>query len=151
MSQVIRTTSENKDFIKLVSLLDAELAVTDGEDHAFYNQFNKIDKIKYVVVAYDNEVALGCGAIKEYDSTTMEVKRMYVAPEHRGKGIAKKLLLELEHWASELSFERCMLETGKRQVEALRLYQKNGYTVIPNYGQYSGMENSVCFEKIIRK
>lgn len=150
MPHLLRTNSENIDFIKLVSRLDAELAITDGEEHHFYNQFNKIDSIKFVVVAYENEMPLGCGAIKQYNSTTMEIKRMYVAPEHRGKGIATKLLLELENWAAELSFERCMLETGKRQTEALQLYKKNGYTVIPNYGQYAGMENSVCFEKKLK-
>ena len=130
-------------------MLDAGLAITDGEDHLFYDQFNKIDSIRYVVVAYENEMPVGCGAIKQYDSTTMEIKRMYVAPEHRGKGIATKILLELENWTVELSFERCMLETGKRQTEAIQLYKKNGYMIIPNYDQYAAMENSVCFEKII--
>lgn len=150
MTQIIRTDSDNKDFIKLVKHLDVDLAKRDGDDHAFYSQFNKIDKIKYVVVAYVDGQAVGCGAIKEYAPGVMEVKRMYTAPGQRGKGIASKVLAELEAWAAEMSHEKCILETGKKQVEAIRLYEKNGYTIIPNYGQYAGVENSVCFEKNIR-
>jgi len=147
MIRIVRTSSENKDFTDLVKLLDADLAERDGDDHAFYHQFNKIDVIKHAVVLYDNQKPLGCGAIKELDSTAMEVKRMYTSPESRGKGIATKILLELEKWTNELSYEKCVLETGKRQPEAIQLYTKSGYKMIPNYGQYVGIENSVCFEK----
>jgi len=147
---LIRTDSDNKDFIDLVKHLDADLAKRDGNDHSFYNQFNKIDKIKYAVVAYENDKPIGCGAIKEYSPTSMEVKRTYTLPGSRGKGIATKVLTELEIWASELHYEKCVLETGKRQPEAIELYKKNGYKIIPNYGQYAEMENSVCFEKEIK-
>ena len=147
MLTIIRTNSNDQDFINLVKQLDAYLAVKDGRDHAFYDQYNKLDKIKHVVVAYDNNQPVGCGAIKEYDSNTMEVKRMFTLPECRGKGIATKLLNELEKWTIELGYEKCILETGKRQPEAIALYKKNGYRLIPNYGQYTNMENSVCFEK----
>ncbi len=147
MIKIVRTSSENKDFIDLVKLLDDDLAERDGNDHAFYHQFNKIDVIKHAVVLYENQRPLGCGAIKEFDSTTMEVKRMYTTPESRGKGIATKILSELEKWTEELSYEKCVLETGKRQPEAIQLYTKSGYKMIPNYGQYVGIENSLCFEK----
>ena len=145
--KIIRTNAGNPDFVELVKHLDAELAVRDGEDHAFYAQFNQIAPIKYAVVAYENGQASGCGAIREFDAGTMEVKRMYVLPEHRGKGFATNILAELEQWAAELSCKRCVLETGKNQPEAIALYDKNGYSRIPNYGQYEGVENSVCFEK----
>ena len=149
MIKLIRTNSENPDFIKLVKFLDEDLAIKDGEAHFFYAQFYKINKIMHVVLAYENKIPLGCGAIKEYDTNTMEVKRMYTSPESRKKGIATKILTELEKWVFELSYGRCILETGKRQPEAIGLYKKSGYTQIPNYGQYSGVENSVCFEKEI--
>ena len=149
MINIVRTHSDDPDFIKLVKLLDADLAERDGKEHSFYAAFNKIDAIKYVVLAYANETPLGCGAIKEYEPNVMEIKRMYVAPESRGKGIATKILSELENWAAELSFAKCILETGKKQPEAIRLYEKNGYKLIPNYGQYAGIENSLCFEKEI--
>ena len=148
---VIKTNSDNSDFIELVKLLDAELAERDGADHPFYAQFNKIDKIKYVVVAYENDKPVSCGAIKEYTPDTMEVKRMYTLPESRGKGIATKVLMELEKWAKELGYVKCILETGKKQPEAIALYKKNGYKLIPNYGQYAEVENSVCFEKEMKK
>ena len=150
MIRTIRTDSDNQDFIKLVQHLDADLAQRDGNEHAFYAQFNKIDKIKYVVVAYEDDKPLGCGAIKEYAPNTMEIKRMYTSPESRGKGVASKVLAELEKWAAELSCEKCILETGKKQPEAIELYKKNGYKLIPNYGQYAKIENSVCFEKEVK-
>lgn len=149
MITIIRTHSDNPDFIRLVKLLDADLAERDGADHSFYAQFNKIDKIKHVVQAYENEKPVGCGAIKEFAQDTMEVKRMYVSPEHRNKGIATKILAELEKWAKELSFSRMVLETGKKQPEAITLYARNGYKRMPNYGQYAGIENSLCFQKLL--
>lgn len=144
---VKRTNSSNVDFIKLVKLLDSELAIIDGDEHGFYSQYNKIDKINHVTLVYNGTVAIACGAIKEFSTEAMEVKRMFTLPDFRGKGVASLLLSELEKWAKELGYQKCVLETGKRQEDAVALYQKNGYRVIPNYGQYIGVENSVCFEK----
>ncbi|MEO5600913.1 MAG: GNAT family N-acetyltransferase [Cyclobacteriaceae bacterium] len=151
MINIHRTTSDNPDFIKLVKLLDADLAIRDGEEHSFYAQFNKIDKIRYVVLAFENKVPIGCGAIKEFTMDSMEVKRMFVSPDGRKKGMATKILSELEKWASELSYTKCVLETGKKQPEAIALYKKNKYKIIPNYGQYAGKENSICFEKKMKQ
>jgi putative acetyltransferase len=151
MITLIRTNSENEDFLKLVRLLDAGLAIVDGDDHSFYSQFNKVDKIRYVVLAYEDQNPVGCGAIKEFEPGTMEIKRMYVSPENRKKGIASKILNELEIWSMELSCSKCILETGKRQPEAIGLYKKSGYWIIPNYGQYANVENSVCFEKTLKQ
>ena len=149
MLQLLSTDSSHPDFVTLVQSLDADLRIRDGEDHAFYAQYNKIDLIKHVIVAYLDEKPVGCGAIKEYDPHTMEVKRMYVYPELRGQGIAGAVLQGLEKWAANLGYKKCVLETGLMQPEAIRLYQKSGYVVIPNYGQYVGIENSICFEKVL--
>ena len=149
MINLIRTNSDNKDFIDLVKLLDAELAEIDGDEHVFYAQLNKTDTIKHVIVAYEKDKPISCGAIRAHSSTMMEVKRMYTLPEYRGKGLATKVLNELEKWAFELSYQKCILETGWRQPDAIRLYEKNGYSRIPNYGKYAGIVNSVCFEKEI--
>jgi putative acetyltransferase len=149
MIHCIRTNSENKDFQKLVKLLDKDLSFRDGADHSFYSQFNKIDMIKYAVVAFDDKIPVGCGAVKEISGDAMEVKRMYVLPERRGEGIARIILKELEVWTVALGYQKCRLETGKKQPEAIALYEKSGYNRIPNYGQYEGVENSVCFEKIL--
>lgn len=149
MIKLIRTDSSNKDFNELVYLLDKELKIRDGDDHSFYAQYNKIDKIKNVVVVYEDDNAVGCGAIKEYEPGTMELKRMFVKDEYRSKGVATFVLLELEKWTQELGCTKCILETGIKQPEAIRLYTKNNYSVIPNYGQYAGVDNSVCMEKIL--
>lgn len=149
MFTYLRTDSTNLDFQALVRKLDLELGIRDGEDHAFYAQFNKIDKIPYAVVAYDGEEAVACGALRPFSDEALEVKRMYVLEQRRGQGIAQGLLQELEQWARELAFQKCILETGKRQPEAIQLYLKCGYRITVNYGQYAGIENSVCFEKIL--
>jgi len=145
-----RTNSENKDFITLVKLLDVYLAECDGKDAPFYAQYNKLDSIKYVIVAYYDGAPAGCGAIKHYEDETMEVKRMYVKPEFRKRGIARAVLAELEKWTAELGYSSCILETGKKQLEAIALYQSSDYKVIPNYGQYANVVTSVCMKKAVR-
>jgi len=145
-----RTNSEENDFINLVFKLDEYLHVIDGDKHPFFAQFNKLDSIKNVIVAYEDEVPVGCGAIKKYIEDTMEVKRMYVKPEARGKGIGRKILNELEIWTLELNYNKCILETSKKLIEAVRLYKNSGYNIIPNYGQYKVIESSICFEKKLR-
>jgi putative acetyltransferase len=147
MTNILRTNSKNKDFRDFIKYLDIDLAEKDGDEHSFYDQFNKIDLIKYVIVLYENDEPIGCGAIKEFEPHIMEIKRMYTSPKNRGKGIASKILTELERWATELSYKKCILETGIKQQEAIGLYKKNKYVLIPNYGQYATRENSVCFEK----
>jgi GNAT superfamily N-acetyltransferase len=139
---IVRTTSENADFCMLVHGLDRELAVRDGDEHAFYAQYNTLDTIPHAVVAYDGGEAVGCGALRPFDETSVEIKRMFVPLEHRGRGIAKEVLRELEKWAAELDFKRCILETGLKQPEAIALYTVSGYTSIENYGHYQGVYNS---------
>ena len=147
MIHLIKSNSKNKDFIELVAQLDKELAIKDGKDHNFYHQFNSIDNLNYVIVAYKNNKPHGCGAIKPNGKNAMEVKRMFVPENSRGLGIATKILNALEDWAKELGYKQCILETGKKQIEAIALYAKNKYEIIPNYEQYKGIENSICFAK----
>ncbi len=142
-----RTNSDDDNFKKLVQLLDLYLQVCDGEEHLFYAKLNKTDSLKTVIVAYNKDEAIACGAIREYSKDSMEVKRMFVAPHQRGQGIASKILTELEIWCVELGYRKCVLETGKNQPEAIALYKKNHYKIVPNFGKYEGIENSVCFEK----
>lgn len=149
MTRLKRTNSDDIDFINLVVLLDQDLKIRDGEDHTFYNQFNKIDKIKHVIVYYENDIAVGCGAFREKESDTVEIKRMFVNPDYRKRGIAAAVLKELENWAAELNYTYTILETGKKQPEAISLYQKSGYTIIPNYPPYEKMDNSVCMKKTL--
>lgn len=148
MFQLLRTESQNPDFLALVNLLDKELALRDGQEHSFYAPLNSLDSIRHAVVAFNSGIPAGCGAMKSYDSRTMEIKRMFCLPVFRGKGLATRVLNELEVWAVEIGYGRFILETGKKQPEAIHLYLRNDYRQIPNYGPYAGVLNSLCFEKI---
>jgi GNAT superfamily N-acetyltransferase len=151
MIRIERTDERDPEFLRLVALLDAELAVRDGDEHAFYSQFNRIERLNLlgVVVAFDDETAVGCGAFKAFSESEVEIKRMFVSPDHRGKRIAAALLQELEIWATELGFSAAVLETGIRQPEAIALYTRALYQRIPNYGQYADVYESVCMRKEI--
>ena len=147
MLTLIRTNSENKNFQNLVLELDKDLAKKNGDTNDFFAQYNKTDLIKSVVVALNDYLPVGCGAMKEFDNSTMEIKRMYVTIEMRGKGVAVAVLNDLESWAKELGYKKCVLETGDKMLEAIGLYKKSGYKIIKNYGQYENIESSICFEK----
>lgn len=149
MIQLIRTTSKNEAFIDLVKFLDADLKIRDGDDHDFYNQYNAIDTLKHVIVAYLNGEAVGCGAFKQMEHDAVEIKRMYVNPNHRGNKIATKVVVGLELWVQESGFKKILLETGTSMPEAVGLYKKCGYQVIENYGQYKAIDTSICFQKDI--
>jgi putative acetyltransferase len=147
MLKLVRTDSTNTDFIELVNQLNSYLQIMDGDDHAFYNQYNGIESLKNVIVVYIDNHPVACGAFKKFDENRVEIKRMYTSSSYRGNGVASNLLNELETWAKELSFSGTILETGIRQIEAVQFYKKNQYKIIANYGPYIGVENSICFEK----
>ena len=144
-----RADSSDADFVRLVGMLDEYLANIDGEEHAYFSQFNGLDKIPNVVLAYEGDEAVGCGAFRPYTESIAEIKRMYVRPEFRGRQIGALVLTELETWARELGYAEYVLETGRRQPAAIRLYENCGYSLIPNYDQYSGVESSICMKKQI--
>jgi len=147
MFQLFRIQKPNEALLSLIKMLDKELAVTDGEDHDFYHQYNGLDDIKHFVLSTQNNIPIACGAFKKFDTISVEIKRMYVRTDQRGKGFAVSVLKELELWAKEVGYQYTVLETGKRQLAAIHLYEKCGYSLIPNYGQYADMENSLCFIK----
>ncbi len=144
---VTRTTSESAGFTNLVGELTKFLAVLNGEQDSFYAQHNKSDGIPTVVVAYIDNQAVGCGAFRWVKDEVVEIKRMYVDPAYRGKGVGGYVLKELEIWAKELGAKRSILETSRRLGAAVHLYHKSRYQVIANYGPYVGVEDSVCFSK----
>jgi putative acetyltransferase len=149
-SEFIRTTSEHPDFRKLIRALDEDLYQRNGEAQKQYEQYNRIDKIKHAIVVYFDDKPVGCGCFKRFDDQTVEMKRMFVIPEMRGKQLAAQMLQELEKWAVAEGFAKAVLETGVRQVEAQRLYLVAGYSKTENYGQYLGMEESICYRKELR-
>ena len=146
---MIKTNSKHPHFIALAKELDTLLSVVDGDKHDYYHQFNSIDEIPYVIVAYLDNQPIACGAIKPHNKTTVEVKRMYTHPNSRGRGLGKTILLELQQWAKELGFQTLLLETGISFEPAINLYKNNGFVQIPNYDQYKGVKDSICFQKTI--
>lgn len=135
------------DFQALVTKIDAEHAIRDGDEHTFYHQFNGIESLDHVIVAYDKGQPVGCGAFKVRNKQQVEIKRMFVLTAVRKKGCASAILTALETWAADEGFSEAILETGKAQIEALSFYTKQGYTVIPNFAPYVGVKNSVCFSR----
>ena len=150
MIKALRTDSGNEDFVKLVQGLDDLLAVINGRDHEFYNRYNKIDQINFALVIYWNGIPAACGAMKEFSAKEIEVKRMFTSEDFRRKGLASAVLNELESWAVEMNYSKCILETGLQLPGAVKLYEKKGYHRIPNFGQYHCMEKSICFEKELK-
>ena len=149
MITIIRDNSGNKDFKSLSSLLDKDLNNRYGIEQKEYDKFNFIDAIDTVVLAYYNGIAAGCGCFKVCDKKTIEIKRVYVKPEFRRKGISKLLMRELENWGRHLGYSVAILETGNNHKEAVKLYESTGYSRIDNFGQYIGMPNSICMKKIL--
>lgn len=118
----------------MIAQLDNELNQRNQKAQSEYDKFKRIEALDTVVVAFENEEAVGCGCFKEYNDKTVELKRMFVSSAYRSKGISKLVLQELEKWARDLGYSKTILETGSKQFEAIGLYQKNGYTRIENYG-----------------
>lgn len=147
----IYSDSKNKDFIQLCCLLDNYLDEIAGgkENRNQYIKYNTLDNINDIVIAYDNNIAAGCAGFKLYDNDTAEIKRVFVKPEYRKKGISKTLVELLEQRAKEKGFKKLILETGEPLIEAMQLYKKAGYKIIKNYGQYKDMKDSICMEKYI--
>jgi putative acetyltransferase len=145
--EFIRTTSDHPDFRTMVISLDEDLNLRNGDIQRQYDRYNKIDQIKHAIVIYLEDKPVGCGCFKRFDDHSVEMKRMFVLPELRGQQLAARMLQELENWAAEEGNTTAVLETGRRQVEAQRLYSIAGYSRIQNYGQYVGMEDSLCYRK----
>ena len=147
--ECVKTTSENQDFIKLIAEFDNYLWEKYPELKSDYWGNNIIEINPNVVVIYLNSKAVACGCFKKYDTETIEIKRMFVSPKARGMGLAQKILKELELVASQKGFSYSVLETLYKQVEAIALYQKVGYSIVANYEPYVGLTNSVCMRKSI--
>ena len=148
--KAVRTSADHPDFMYLVSLLDHELWVELQEDQATYDQYNKVPDIKTAIIIYDEEKPVAIGCFKQHTDSTVEIKRMYVDKNYRGKGISKMVLNELEKWAVEQGFQYAILETSIHFEVAKNLYKNAGYFVIANYDQYKGLEESVCMKKQIQ-
>lgn len=143
------TDGSNRDFNVLCHELDEFLnELAGGEVHrSEYIQYNQLDDIHDVIVAYDGDIPVGCASYKEYDKESAEVKRVFVRKEYRGKGISQRMMELLEQSARKNGYTYFLLESGEPLVAAMGLYHRIGFKVIPNYGPYKDMPDSVCMKK----
>lgn len=148
--KIDKTDSHNTDFAKLIKLLDDDLNERYGELQKQYDNLNKVDYIKDVVIIYKDKVPIACGAFKEYDPNTVELKRVFVIKENRGQGLSKMIISTLEELAMNIGYKHALLETGVKQYEAINLYKNSGYSVIENYEPYAENINSVCMKKTLQ-
>jgi GNAT superfamily N-acetyltransferase len=147
--KVVKTTSENPDFISLIKTFDTFLWERYPELKKDYWGNNLIEFNANVFLIYLDEKAVASGCFKKYDNNTVELKRMFVSPEARGLGLAQLVIKELEAQAKNLGFHTMILETLYKQIEAIGLYQKMGFTIVDNYEPYVGLSNSICMSKSI--
>jgi putative acetyltransferase len=145
--EVLRTDNENNDFIRLIRLLDEDLEERYGLLQKQFDVHNKVDRISDVVIVYKDGLPVACGAYKEYDSISIELKRIFVKKEYRKQGLAGLLVKALEEMAKKKGYRYAILETGRGQPEAVGLYHKLGYENIQNYGPYAGNSYSICMKK----
>ncbi|EKQ54694.1 MULTISPECIES: GNAT family N-acetyltransferase [unclassified Clostridium] len=145
--KILNTDSTNIDFIKLIELLDNDLNERYGELQKQYDKHNKVDYLNDVIIIYKDEIPVACGAFKEYNIDTIELKRIFVTKENRRQGLSKLIITELEKLGSSKGYKYALLETGIKQHEAINLYRNNGYELIENYEPYKGNANSICMEK----
>ena len=142
-----RTDSNDRDFQHLIVLMDNDLRQRYGKEQTIYDDLNKLGDVDTVLIAYNDKTPIGCGCFRKFSDKTIEVKRMFVEPAWRGQGVATQILSGLEAWAKEKGFTYAILETGRKQPEAIHLYERSGYAITINYGPYAGLENSVCMRK----
>lgn len=148
--EIIKTDSKNTDFLELIKLLDEGLVERYGELQKQYDKHNKVDFIKDVIILYKDGQPAACGAYKEFDSCSAEIKRIFVKPEYRNNGLAMLIVNGLEELVRSHNYKYAILETGIKQHEAINLYKKMGYAMTENYGPYIGNSNSVCMKKVLQ-
>lgn len=147
--RIVRTNTEDSSFRILEKRLDDELRKIYGQMQSKYTSNNIVKGLKTIII-YDGETPIACGCLKFLYDDSAEVKRVFVSPEYRGKGISKLVMEELEKWAVDSSINELVLETGSKQKAAISLYIGLGYVRIENYGPYVGDTNSNCMKKILR-
>lgn len=147
-----RTDGKDVDFIENCRLLDMDLDRRVGKKvkRDKYKKYNQLDEIQEAIVVYDDNKVIGGGAIRRYDDKNIELKRVFVHTEYQGQGIGSRLVTLLIEWAIELGYNRMILETGELLAESCTVYRKLGFQVIPNYGPYMDMPESLCMAKDLK-
>lgn len=149
MLEVRRTTSDDPGFRTLVAALDDELWQRYPDVQAEYAPHNAVDHVATAVVVVDGGLPIGCGCFKPRAPGTVELKRMFVTPGARGRGVAGQIVQALEQWARELGNTAMVLETGNNQPEAVALYTRQGFVQVPRFEPYVDMPTSLCMRKTL--
>ncbi|QWU14842.1 Acetyltransferase (GNAT) family protein [Paenibacillus sophorae] len=147
-TELVQVAPEHPDLALLIAQLDHYLFELYPPEEVFLVDFEDpyVNDI-YFIVAYLNSRPVGCGAIKKLDEEHVELKRFFVEPEFRNKGIARMIMQRLEEEAANQGYKGIKLETGDQQTEAIGFYKKNGYGEIERFGEYADCRSSLCFEK----
>lgn len=147
--QIIRTDIHDANFKAMVQLLDAELRLMYGDQQDDFDPHNKLKEDTHTLVIKHQNQTVGCGAFRPMEEGVAEVKRMFVHPDYRGKGLSKIILTALEDWIKEKQYTYIKLETGNKNIAALSLYPATGYESIEPFGPYRHLPDSICFGKRI--
>ncbi len=146
MESVI-TNEKDERFIELVKELDNEYFQIHGDIVRKYDEYNDLDDPHIVILALNWGKPIACASFRLFDKDTIEIKRVYVKRRYRRKGIAYKLVKQLEKLAIEENFRYSVIETGKDNTAAISLYKKMGYETIDNFGFFEGDDLCICMKK----
>lgn len=143
------TTGENEDFKKFYLITEEYYSKLVGgiQNRSAFLPYNMSESVTDVVIAYYNDIAIGCAGLKKYSDTDVEIKRVWIEPDYRGNHIATCLMEILENQAKKQGYQRIILQTRKIMTDALRLYSKCGYYQIDNYPPYDKLEGAICMAK----
>ncbi len=137
----------NKDYLMLAQKLDEYYFTLVGDVQLRYAEANRPENMACLIVAYDNEIPIGCGCWKRVNQTTAEVKRIFIMPEYRRQGVASAIIRKLEGSIAQAGYCHSILETARTTNDSKALYLSLGYQEIDYFGSPAGAENCLCFEK----
>lgn len=145
----IWTNGNNQDFVNFSFDMEKfynELVGGENKRKDFI-PFNTLSDIYDVIVVYDAKRAIACAGFKKYDNSTVEIKRVWVSDEYRGRHISTEMMNMMEQRIISKGYKRAVLQTREACKSAVELYRSNGYYKIDNYPPYNNMEFAVCYEK----
>ena len=145
------TDGNDPDFQRFYRLTEAYYSrIAGGKSKRLaFIPFNASSEIPHVLLAYQEETAAGCAGLKRYSETDAELKRLWVEPAFRGRHIAARLMDQIEEKALQMGFRRLILQTRPLMADAVALYEKRGYALIPNYPPYDQLDGAVCYAKAL--
>ena len=143
------TDGNNKEFQSFYQKTEEYYSKIVGgiENRKGFVPYNLSDKIEVVLLAYDGNNAVACAGLKRYSDTDVEIKRVWVEPEYRGKHIARDMMGKIEDKAREFGYKRTILQTREIMKDAVGLYERIGYSRIENYPPYDTLLGAICMAK----